>query len=162
MTTTKSTSREQKCEKLKQFHLWMKDWDDKWIWKTAFKPHSSSSCTQTDIFPIFIFFLLSCCKIITCSYSEPFLWLKLYKQLIHLPHQQRRKCLSVFRYTWTVAIFQEKKLLWNIWTDTQKWKAGGCYPMVWKDNVSKYQKSSTLQTIKLSQRTWTMDCMQCS
>lgn len=116
--------------------MWIKDWDEKWIWKTAFKLHSSSSCTQTDIFPIVIFFLLSCCKIITCSYSEPFLWLKLYKQLIHLPQQQRRKCLSVFRYIWTVAIFQEKKLLWNIWTDIQKWKAGGCYPMVWRDNVS--------------------------
>jgi len=97
---------------------------------------TSSSCTQTNIFPIFIFFLLSCCKIITCSYNEPFLWLILHKQLIHLPHQQRRKCLSVFRYTWTVAIFQEKKLLWNILTDIQKWKAGGCYPMVWRDNVS--------------------------
>jgi len=47
----------------------------------------------------------------------------------------KNKCLSVFRYTRTVAIFHEHKL-WNMWTDIQKWKAGGCYPMVWRGNVS--------------------------
>lgn len=40
-----------------QFYLWLKEWDDKWILQTAFKPHSSCSCTQTDIIPnLFSFF----------------------------------------------------------------------------------------------------------